>query len=216
MQKAKLTIGSDLDDIVAPFGEVYIDWTNRKYKTNYQFGNLITYGLKGMAECMGLSQEESKRRMAEFCDAELFNIEPYEDAIEGINHLAKEGHDLYLITSRRDSLQEQTEKWVNKYFSGKFSGICVTNGMGETGPKISKEYMISEFGIEFFVEDNFDTCEAIAKSGCPVMMLERPWNVHRKINPTYKDKIFKADSWSDVLMKANEFSLEKFKHLTHQ
>src|SRR3989304_5976742 len=109
MQKAKLTIGCDIDDTLTPWTASFLEYHNKKYKTNYQIENMTKYGLY---EFLGLSKQEAGQRMYDFAKSELFNLVPYEDAVRGIEFLHREGHDIYAISSRSDQFREVTEKWT--------------------------------------------------------------------------------------------------------
>ena len=164
MQKAKLTIGCDIDDTLTPWTASFIDYHNKKYHTHHQADHMTKFGL---SEFLGLQKEEARKRMFEFAKSELSNLVPYDDAIRGIDFLHREGHDIYAISSRGDIFQDVTQNWVRKYFQNKFSGVHLTNEASPTGSKKSKAEVMGMFDIDVHIDDCLENGKRIAEKGFP-------------------------------------------------
>ena len=107
MQKAKLTISVDIDDTLTPWTESFLEFHNKKYKTHHQAEHMTKYGLY---EFLGLSKNETGKRMYNFAKSELSNLIPYEEATKAIDFLHREGHDIYALSSRCDQFRDITER----------------------------------------------------------------------------------------------------------
>lgn len=215
MQKAKLIIGCDIDDTLTPWTQSFLEHHNKKYGTKHEVEHMTKFGL---SEFLGLPREETRKRMFQFAKSELSNLVPYEEALRGIDFIHREGHELYAISSRGDIFQDVTENWMRKHFQNKFSGIYLTNEASPTGPKKSKAEVMGMFNIDVHIDDNLENAKKITERGYSVILLEQPWNIHKKIDPVYfsAERIYRAPSWFGIVGKITELSCEKFRDITHR
>ena len=217
MQKAKLSIGFHCDDVLIPFSESVLEYCNGLYKADMTLEDLHSYNL---SECISrrlkISNEKAYDAIVEFCNSQLPDVKPYDDAIKGIEKIVGDGHEAYMISKRREEIQKLTEDMVNRYFPNKFLGVYLTNESSSGGRRISKSEVIRRFELDAFVEDCLETCEEIAEKGTDVIMLEKPWNVGRDIKPGLRGRIYPVKFWDGILRKIDELSYERFTKLTHQ
>ncbi len=83
--------------------------------------------------------------------------------LEDIKTLVKEGKiEAYLITARYDFLREDLDKWIKKLDLAPYFVKIIHNEKNEQ-PHLYKERILSELGIEVFVEDNYDIVNHLSK-----------------------------------------------------
>jgi len=217
MQKEKLKIGFDCDDLIIPYSESVLDHFNDKYKSDMKMKDLYSYSI---AECISrhlkISSEKVYDSIVQFDRSLLKDIRPYDEAIAGIEKLFREEHELYLIDKRRKELQGITENMVNNYFKNKFMGTYPSNGTFSIGPILSKPEAAKAFELDVSVEVCSETSRDIARTGIDVIEFEKPWSMDQGAGQDLGGKIYSVKSWDGILGKIDELSNESFQELTHQ
>src|SRR3972149_1712367 len=182
----KRKIGIDIDEVVAGFMEVFLEYTNNKKGTTFTMANLKSYhlwesGIHG-------SKEESIWEVGEFQNSSAFDfIQILEGAKEGIQKISKY-FNIYFITSRPVELENKTIKFFNNHFpKNNFKFIF----SGEIHGGKTKGEICNELGVSLFVEDNAEYALDCAKRGVKTFLLEKPWNE----NHTKHDNIIKVRNW---------------------
>jgi hypothetical protein len=78
-----------------------------------------------------------------------------------------------IITARRQENTKVTDEWLKAYLGIPFTLVCIGGDTGEGKPEV-----VAGYGIKYFVEDRFKTCNNI-KSCDTVFMPDRAWNGDR-------------------------------------
>ncbi len=198
--KPKKNIGIDLDEVIFPFLKYFLEFYNRKNKTNFAMKQFNIYELE---EVLGISKEQMSQYVKEFSETSRLDLPVLIGAIEGIKAL-KNKNNLYAITGRQNETKEFTENSIKKYFNGSFSGVHLADYHAERGFSTPKYEICKNLGIDLMIEDHPKTALEIAeKNNIPVIVPARPWNK----NCSYlNDKIYRVDEWGGIIKAAKRLN----------
>lgn len=122
-------------------------------------------------------------------------MEPFKDAIEVINELAKQ-HTLHIVTGRSDFLSIATERMLEIHFPSVFSSIEFTNFFSKT-PR-SKANVCQDLGVDLLIDDHLHHATVVAECGVEVYLFgDYPWNQAN----TLPDNITRVKDWHEVAKK---------------
>lgn len=125
----------------------------------------------------------------------LLGCTPKPDAVEILNKLKTEGHEMYYITARLSGVKdcnayEITKEWLKE---NKFPvDYLEVNASDKTG-------ICKENDISVFVDDSFNNCEEIGKLGIKSILMTTPMN--KDID---SKNIYRAKDWYDVYNYINK------------
>ncbi|MBI3627948.1 MAG: hypothetical protein HY220_04385 [Candidatus Sungbacteria bacterium] len=190
MEKQKI-IGIDLDDVLLDFNGALCEFHNAIYGTSYSRKDILSYDLENTWGC---SRDDAIRRILEFYNSDVhYNAQPVEGATEAVRELSK-NYLLVVITSKPSYLAERTTSWLEKYYSGLFSGVYFTNQFHGDGIKRTKAGVCNELGVEIFIDDSVAHALEVADTGRKVWLFNTPWN--QDPIPSHITRVY---SWTDVL-----------------
>src|SRR3989344_9599289 len=103
-----MIIGIDIDDTLADFVTPFTEFHNEAYGTFLKKEDFVTYATW---QIVGGTHEDDIRKMAEFDKTQyLKNMKPTDGALAAIDALSQT-HELFIITSRPESLVRETHVW---------------------------------------------------------------------------------------------------------
>ena len=121
-----MVIGVDLDEVLVPTLSYHCNFLNRKYNLSLKEEDFHAYRFW---EIYHVSREQATKDWFEFCDTNIFmSMEPFPEALDGVREL-KKLRELYVVTSRQNSLRGVTQNFVDKNFPGIFSKIVSNRGI---------------------------------------------------------------------------------------
>jgi uncharacterized HAD superfamily protein len=187
-----MLIGIDLDSVLADLMIPLNDFHNDRYGTRLVTEDYVDYNLARFWNC---SRAEAMERVYDFYDSPLMETIPLiPGSIEGINYL-RQHHQLIVITSRPDSTQASTTKWINRYFPDTFSKIILSNQFSKYQVKAKTKGMIGkELGIEAMIDDHIEYVQDCADHGIQTYLFEAPWNKYKAVS----NSIIRMRDWSEV------------------
>lgn len=184
-------IGVDIDEILFPLKEPLYEYVGDRFNVkldwrtpNYDFGIEL-----------GLPYEERVGLYYDFIKTEEYHkISPIEGAVEGVKALKEMGN-LYAITSRQNFIRDHTQKSLDTYFPGMFSGLDMGNhhNIHDPNNERTKLDMCLEKDIDLFVEDQTKYAVEL-DSKVPMILYDTPWNQGFE-----KDNVYRAMNWTDVV-----------------
>ena len=201
-----LRIGIDIDDVLIHSATKSIELYNRSFGTHlslddwYAFDDPSTYGpIWGTSDDVTLV----KRVVATLVDDEFLDVEPVEGAQEGLRHLKEQGHQLYAVTGRSESIQDHTKLLLDKHFTAIFDDetLFFVDHFGHDGKKSSKADVALQLGLTHFVEDLPDHVNGLAGVGIKTVLLnpgDYKWS-KSGINTDVSSNIIALDSWRQVI-----------------
>jgi 5'(3')-deoxyribonucleotidase len=119
---SKPTLAIDIDEVLFPYVQEFVLHHNDKYATDLLPVHFTSYRFEDIIE--GIDQAEAIQRVYEFCDVDHVLIEPITDAQEGVKRLSKK-YDLVLLTARHPRFQNNTRRWLERYFPGGFVDLVM-------------------------------------------------------------------------------------------
>ncbi|MFO0743441.1 MAG: hypothetical protein U0469_00060 [Candidatus Paceibacterota bacterium] len=195
----KLKIGVDIDEILAPFNNNFIDFLNKKINTNYKVENFSSYNIE---EETGHTKEEIHELLDEFSiSLNAKEMMPIFGAVESIFDLQKNDCELYAITARPVYIETETREWIEKHFSNHFKEIYHLGRSHKSEIKeINKGDISKELDIKIFIEDSLKNAFEISSHNIPVILLDKPWNQEENL----PENIHRVKDWDEILQKIEE------------
>jgi uncharacterized HAD superfamily protein len=193
--ESKRRIGIDLDDVLADFIGALLLYHNETYGTKLEKRHVTNFSFDSL---LGGTLEERIKKVNDFTNTRYSqDMKPIEGAVKGIGALSTFG-ELFVITSRQDSLKERTAEWIKKYFGNKFSNIFHSSNhysKAENSGK-TKAQLCRELGISTLIDDSLDyikKCPPIGVRG--ILFGDYPWNQDRNLPVN----VSRAKDWKEVL-----------------
>eukprot|EP01041_Mallomonas_annulata_P006412 gene6412-12966_t len=173
--RTKKLIAVDVDEVLAGFMAALVAFHNSKFGTTLTPGHFISYDFHTV---WGGTREESVAKMEEFFASEYFldRIEPISGAQGAMTQL-HELYDLHVVTSRQYVVEEETRRWIDKYFPNIFTEIHFGNHYARSLPSISKSDMCLQIGASVLIDDSSRYATECAAKGIPVVLFgDYAWN----------------------------------------
>ncbi len=171
--KSKPVIASDIDDVKFPFVARFCDFHNRVYGTNIFPGNFYVYQF---SEVMGVSEEESLKRIDEYRDSDEFlTALPILGAQDAIEHLSSDFR-VIDVTARRDNYRKITHGWLAHFFPQVADVHFSHNHYVHAGDRKTKAQICLENNTKFLIEDSGAYTLQVADAGIRVYLFDHPWN----------------------------------------
>ncbi|MFH1290772.1 MAG: hypothetical protein ABIH92_05190 [Nanoarchaeota archaeon] len=143
-------VGVDVDEVLVNLMDPLLLWYNRRYGTGYRREDIWTYNLW---EVWGIPKGEDVQRVNDFWGTqESRDIPPIQPARTWGLKMAQ-GFDLVAITSRPKIIEEETRRWIQKYFPSMFSGVHLTGQYSVEGSNVTKGDVCRDLGVDLMVED---------------------------------------------------------------
>ena len=177
IQNSDITILIDIDDVLNNLCSAWIDWLNKKHKTNVKLSDIITWDM-GMA-----FPELTKEQIYEPFNSDKFwkTVTPRFDAIKYVDMLFKEGYNIYLCTSTYyKNIVPKYEYIIMRYF-----------------PYIDWEHVIiasnkQMIRADILIDDGIHNLEG--GSYTKILMTAS----HNKNYDTVSHNMYRADDWEQV------------------
>jgi 5'(3')-deoxyribonucleotidase len=187
-----MNIAVDLDEVVADLLSNLILFHNNVYGTNLKRSDFFSYHYE---EVWGGSKDEAVQKVREFIKSEYFlNILPVPGACEALLYLKQLGYKLFIVTGREDYTKEITQAWIQKHFSGIFSGIYHTNAYVKGSRRIKKSLVCSQLEALIIIDDDMMHIRDCLESGIKVIVFDNPWN-----QGDFSSEINRVSKWAEVI-----------------
>lgn len=193
MKKNTKIIGIDLDEVLAELlaGCIKIhEW--KLGHCDISWHDTRSYNLD---EHYGVSREVVVDFFYKpFSDSYLEElIEPVNGAFEKLQILKNAGHTLYVITARKETIRDQTFRFLDTHYPGLIHDVHFANHF--TDSSIPKHEICRQLWIQVMIEDNFDYALWIAQQWIQTFLINKPWNTYRE--ETHAN-IMRVDSWQEI------------------
>ncbi|MDQ2933089.1 MAG: hypothetical protein M3Q80_01790 [bacterium] len=187
-------IGIDLDDVLLDFNSTLCGFINKKYETALSKKDIHCFDLDVVWKCTRI---ESLRRVQEFYETEdhagALPIAGAQKAIQKLSSM----YSLLIITSKPDSMAQETSDWVCRHFGKAFDGIYFGNHFHGNGVKRKKSEICEELGVNILIDDSLINAIDVARHNREVLLFDAPWNQLE----TEIENISRVSSWDDILTK---------------
>ena len=195
MEKKKLRIDIDINDVVFEFVKPLLVHYKKKIGKDILFEDVFTYNFQDVFE-IGLDEvieiirdliKEDFNLNMKFC---LF-------AKEIISDLSN-NHNIYFITSRVH--RENTLESLENHFSDFELHFSFNFYVGTSGKNKGEIYLEKE--IDFIVEDSYEYAIICADAGVKVFLIDKPWNQKENL----PENIIRVKDWKEIQEKIKEFN----------
>ncbi|MDO8584691.1 MAG: hypothetical protein Q7R85_01040 [bacterium] len=190
-----MRIGIDFDDVVANTGIAIIEMHNKKHGTHYKKDDFYSYLFE---EIWGGERDENRKEIDEFLTTNRSKkVSPMVGSLKAIQALKAAGHELYIITARRNKHITQTELWIEKHFPDVFTGVHYASPSRLKEEPRKKSEICEALGIEVLIDDSPENAFDCAAVGVKIFLFDQPWNRRHEF-PKNVERVF---SWDEVLHK---------------
>ncbi|AEI45707.1 5' nucleotidase, NT5C type [Paenibacillus mucilaginosus] len=126
----------------------------------------------GIHDAFGLTRDEGKALWGELREAIYFSAcPPFPHAVEVLQELDRQGHEIYYITARAREFGERTLEWMTT------NGFPVRPGRFFYGmDDTEKVHIIRDLGLDYYFDDKPAVLETLADSGVKVYAKDQPYN----------------------------------------
>jgi len=188
-----MLIAVDIDDVLADFVNAIAEFHNAAYKTSLRRNQFKTSYYE---DTWGGTRDDAVRKVYEFHTTPLsHNIKPVRGAIDAITELKKK-HKLIVVTSRPNDFEVKTRKWLEEYFSNKFSQVFFTNHFTlKKMPTKKKVDICKELNVDVMIDDSFDFMYECHTQNVRGLLFHTPWNKNRVLPASIK----RVKSWEEVV-----------------
>ncbi len=193
MKKTSLKIGIDLDGTLAAYQEELVRFNNKNYNTSYKLSDMKRDDCYNMLGSSILTRVLKLKRFYKQTNS-LKSIKPIKGAVRAVRKLKRQGHKLFIVTSRFRAFSKSTKEWINKTFGeDTFSGISYSNILSSYATRLKTgKYLKNK--PDFVIEDSPHAAINCANKGVPVLMLDYAWNRNIK-----SDKITRTKNWNEII-----------------
>lgn len=195
MKEDKITIGVDVDGVLADFMSALLKRVNKKHNVSLKTSD-ITYwdwcedGINIYEEIVDASKD----------DDFMENMKPIKGSLEVMNELF-EKYSIKIVTSRLPAAWMSTCVWLKKYF--KFHDIIFTHGKDKTKDLTKVDILIDDraFATQVFVE----------KGGEKAILFDQPhnregWEAENIDNALKLGRIVRCETWREVKSEIEQFA----------
>ena len=189
-----MIIGIDFDDVVADSSQVFRQFCNHHYGTNFTKEEITEFQFEKQ---WCVSKEEINDLWMKF-EAEKPEIHPLPGAKEKIPLLADQ-HTLHIITNRPVSMRDSTERWLTQHLLRHFSELHFCSSAKTLKTFRTKSSVCKQIGAPILLEDHPHNAHICASDGIHVYLFDQPWN--RQEFPLLAGAIIRVSCWQDEILK---------------
>ncbi len=217
-QKSNLNIGIDIDEVLIFTWDEVLKRYNKKFNKNLKFKDIKNFNFN--------DDENLEKEFYSYFKEMNLNHAPHQNSLEILKKLKDDGHNLYLITSRKEWQINKTIEWINKHFEPNFfKDILFTSikndlnkDKNESKNTLKGDYLINnKIPMDIVIEDAKHHIENYVKHQIPTIIFTQNWNkdidineINNKFNLDLINHpiIYRTNNWDEILNIINNFSKE--------
>ena len=157
----KLNLGFDIDGVIADFSNPLLEAIKRNYGLTLKKSDIYCFDLDAV---LGITRSEEEQLIVEVLKQDL-PLNP--GCQETLERLSREGHNIYLLTSRYGHLRDVTESWLKEKRVPYTQLYLLNNG---------KKYLAKVDPLDLIVEDSLQEALAWTQKVKSVLIYDQPWN----------------------------------------
>jgi uncharacterized HAD superfamily protein len=181
-----MKLGFDVDDTLINLREHAFHLYKRRLKKEVPIESFQKLNTVAIHKCFGLTDEEGKKMWMDNREEIYFSdCPPFPDAVEVLQELEKEGHEIYYVTSREGAYCQRTKAWLQK------AGFPVHDDRFFCGMKDpEKVRIIHELAIDYYFDDKPAVLETLMNTPTKVYVKSHQYNQHLVLP--------RIESWSEL------------------
>lgn len=167
-----MKFGFDIDDTLINLREHAFHLYNKKLNKELGIDSFLSLSTVEIHVPFGLTDEQGSQMWMDCMEEIYFTDCPaFADAIDTLNGLVAEGHEIFYITSRPKQYCGQTREWV------KAQGFPVKDGNFFCGmADHEKIKIIQSLELDYYVDDKPAVLETLAELGTKVIVKNQSYN----------------------------------------
>lgn len=194
MNKKRLTVAVDIDEVLSDHAEAFIEFSNKFYGTN----NTIDDYSEHWGELFKIQNEEVARLANEaYKNSSLLSLNHKVNSEQVLSKL-KQKYDLVVVTSRKTMLRDDTLAWLDKRYAGIFKDVHfagIWDKVTDSSFHATKKEMVQKLGASILIDDQPKHCEAVADAGIQAILFgDYTWNKNYKPHKN----LIKLHDWTAV------------------
>lgn len=180
-----MRFGFDIDDTLINLREHAFHIYNKKLNQNISLEIFNALKTVEIHEAFGLTSEQGGQMWNSLLEEIYFtNCPAFEGAIEFINELHKEGHDIFYITSRPKKYCPRTKQWVKE------QGFPVVDANFYCGMQDDEKiHIIKELNLDYYFDDKPAVLNTLTDIPTKIYVKDQSYNQHVNIQ--------RVKSWID-------------------
>ena len=157
----KMNLGFDIDGVIADFSQALLETIKKNYGLALKKTDIYCFDLNVV---LGITKSEGKQLIIEVLKKDLpLNL----GAKETLERLSREGHNIYLLTSRYDHLRDITQSWL-KEKGIPYTQLYLLN--------VGEKYLAKVDPLDLIVEDSLEEALGWTQKVKNVLVYDQPWN----------------------------------------
>jgi uncharacterized HAD superfamily protein len=189
----KPIIAIDIDDVISRNASAFIEYSNQKYGTDLTANDYQEH----WGEVWKVEHDELKKRAEEYHESGYIATYPViEGAFEALSQLKKRFR-LVAVTSRRISIKQLTQEWIQTHYPNIFEDIifCGFFDSEHYGFHLTKGELVKNLSANYFIDDQLKHVLAVAKNGITSLLFgDYFWNK----TDTLPENIVRVRNWQEV------------------
>ena len=177
MRDKWMKFGFDIDDTLINLREHAFNLYNQKMKQNVPLD--VFHGLNRVEihEPFGLTNEQGKEMWNRSLEEIYYtNCPPFPNAVETLQELEKQGHEIYYITSRPKEHGDRTKEWLKE------RGFPVRDDRFFYGMQDNEKInFIKELQLDYYFDDKPDVLNTLLNESLKVYIKDQSYNRHLEL-----------------------------------
>ncbi|MDQ3065065.1 MAG: hypothetical protein M3Q36_02235 [bacterium] len=191
----KPIIAVDIDDVLSQSVSAMLRFSQELYGQSLSHDDYD----EDLSIMWQVSKEEAEERWLKFLEQEpMRHYDVIESAVDVLTKL-KQKYTLLAVTSRRQSLVEITEEWLESNYPNVIDKVVSSRIYGEgkdNAHSLTKAEILQEVEADYLVDDQFKHCLGATEVGVKALLFGGyPWNNHQIL----PQGIVRVKDWQAVL-----------------
>ncbi|WP_088012268.1 5' nucleotidase, NT5C type [Gottfriedia acidiceleris] len=167
-----MKFGFDIDDTLIDLRQHAFHIYNKKLNKNIPIEAYNELKTVEIHEPFGLTAEEGSKMWKSNLEETYFTTcPPFPYAVETLQELEKQGHEIYYVTARNKEYGERTKEWLKK------NGFPVHQNRFYCGMKDSEKiHIIKELGLDYYFDDKPEILNTLSELTLKVYVKDTSYN----------------------------------------
>lgn len=202
---SKSIIAVDIDDVIAANALGFVEWSNQKYGTHLTIDDYQDHWSK----VWQVEHEETERRAVEYHESGHIATYGTIDGAKEVLEKLKRRFRLVVLTTRRNSINQLSKEWIEKYYPGIFDEMIFSgffDSPTKESIKMTKGELAKGIGSDYIIDDQIKHVLSAAEFGIRgILFGSYAWN-KADVLP---ENVTRVNNWQEVLDYFETHSIHK-------
>jgi uncharacterized HAD superfamily protein len=193
-------IAVDIDDVIAAHAPAFVEYSNKKYGTHLTLDDYQDH----WGKVWKVDYSETENRAVEYHKSGFIATYGVEDGALDVLKKLKSKFRLIILSTRRQSINQLTYNWIDKYYPGIFDDIIFAgffDNPTENSINMTKAELAKQIRADYLIDDQLKHCKAAADIDIKVLLFgDYPWNQDEELPSNIK----RVKNWQEVLNYFNK------------